>query len=62
MQEEEDLALTGLRPFIHLRRAPPWRRDEASVRRARTKFLSKVEGAVGAASVDDDDFGRVRSR
>jgi hypothetical protein len=57
MQEKEDLALTGLRSFIHLRRAPPWRRDEAGVGRVRAKFLSKVERAVGATSVHDDDLG-----
>ena len=62
MQEEQDLTLTDFRAFIHLARASSWRRDEAGIDRAGAKFLSEVEGAVGAASINDDDLGEGRRR
>ncbi len=58
MQEHENVALAGFRPLVHLARAPSWRRDDTGIRRARAKFLSEAKGAVGAASVNDDNLGK----
>ncbi len=54
--------MAGFRPFVHLARAPSWRRDDVGIGRAGAKFLSEAEGAVGAASVNDDDLGEGRPR
>lgn len=57
MQEQENFTLAGCCAFVHLACTPSWRRDHAGIGRAGAKFLSEADGAVGAPSVDDDDFG-----